>query len=186
MFMSLIAAFGIISHVTSETGRDTLHARSVVADSVSSARDSLFQTRHSTWGGTGFGVDMNSMANEVSAGLQLLMPVCSNFAVVARPMLAGGASSRDLDLGGRVELQLRSPVYGDRVRVYMGVGPQGFYELRGEATHARDFSGGWDVGAEVFVSPRFGVHWEMGTSGGDVTSGAGPAFSVGFRAYPWR
>jgi hypothetical protein len=127
---------------------------------------------------------MNSLANEVSAGLQVFVPVSNLFAVVARPMLAGGASSRDLDLGGRLDVQVHSPVYANLVRVYLGVGPQGFYELRGEQAHSRDFSGGWDVGAEVFLNQHFAVHWEMGTSGGDVTSGAGPAFTVGFRAYP--
>jgi hypothetical protein len=178
----MIAAFGIITHSTS----DSLRTRHAAIDSSTRARDSLVHISRSTWTGAGFGVDMTSMANEVSAGLQIFVPVNHIFAVVARPMLAGGASSRDLDLGGRLELQLHSPFYGNRMRVYFGVGPQGFYELRGEAAHSRDFSGGWDVGAEILVSPHFGVHWEMGTSGGDVTSGAGPAFSVGFRAYPWR
>lgn len=165
---------------------DELFARASCADgSGGETGDSLVVGARPAWRGAGFGIDMNSLANDVSAGLQLFVPASRSFAVVARPMLTGGASSRDLDLGGRVELQLHSPIYDNRVRVYLGVGPQGFYELRGEAAHSRDFSGGWDAGAEVFVSPRFGVHWEMGTSGGSVTSGAGPAFSVGFRAYPW-
>ena len=136
--------------------------------------------------GAGFGIDMNSLANQVSAGLQMSVPFCQTFALVARPMLVGGATPHDLDLGGRLELQLRSPIYANLLRVYLGVGPQGFYELRGDAAHQRDFSGGWDAGAEVFVNRHFAVHWEMGTSGGSVTAGAGPAFSVGFRTYMGR
>lgn len=180
-----MTAYALIIHSASGASVDSLRARRTVADSGRASRDSLVHNFRSTWRGAGLGVDMNSLANEVSAGLQLFVPVSKSFALVARPMFAGGASSRDLDLGGRLELQLYSPLYDTRLRVYLGVGPQGFYELRGDAAHARDFSGGWDVGAEVLVSPHFGVHWEMGTSGGDVTAGAGPAFSVGFRAYPW-
>jgi hypothetical protein len=99
-------------------------------------------------------------------------------------MVLGGATPHDLDVGSRVELQLRSPIYANLLRVYLGVGPQGFYEVRGDAAHAKDFSGGWDAGLEAFVGRRFAVHWEVGTSGGGVSAGAGPAFSVGFRAYP--
>lgn len=186
MLLSLLVASAIVLNSPCAAPGDSLHPRRAVADSGAGSRDSVGRVSRAAWRGAGVGVDMNSLANEVSAGLQLLVPMSRSFAIVARPMLAGGASSRDLDLGGRLDLQLRSPIYDNRVRVYLGVGPQGFYEVRGEALHSRDFSGGWDVGAEVFVSQRFGVHWEMGTSGGDVTSGAGPAFSVGFRAYPWR
>jgi hypothetical protein len=98
-------------------------------------------------------------------------------------MLLG--ANTDLDVGGRLEVQLRSPVYLDRFRLYFGAGPQGFTEVRGSELHKRDFSGGWDAGMEVFLNPHFAVHWEMGTSGGGVVAAAGPAFSVGFRAYPW-
>lgn len=135
-------------------------------------------------GGPAFGIDMNSMAAQLAAGLQVLVPVCQLLAIDARPMLLGGASN-DLDVGGRLELQLRSPVYIDRFRVYFGVGPQGFEEIRGSALHQKDFSGGWDAGMELFMNRHFAVHWEMGTSGGGVVAAAGPAFSVGFRAYPW-
>ena len=165
--------------------RDSTEGHRVVTNSVRRVRDSLAQNSVADPRSAGFGIDMNSLANEVSAGAQLFVPFCSRLAIVARPMLAGGSISRDLDVGGRVELQLLSPVYDNRVRVYLGVGPQGFYEIRGEEAHSHDISGGWDAGVEVFVNRHFAVHWEMGTSGGDGTSGAGPAFSVGFRAYPW-
>ena len=137
----------------------------------------------SSLGGPAFGIDMNSMASQLAAGLQVLVPVCRLVAIDARPMLLG--SSGNLDLGGRLEVQLRSPVYLDRFRVYFGTGPQGFTEVRGSELHQRDFSGGWDTGVEVFVNPHFAVHWEMGTSGGGVIAAAGPTFSVGFRSYPW-
>jgi hypothetical protein len=126
---------------------------------------------------------MNSMAAQLAAGLQVLVPLCPLIAVDARPMLLG--ANTDLDVGGRLEVQLRSPVYLDRFRVYFGAGPQGFTQARGSELHKRDFSGGWDAGMEVFMNPHFAVHWEMGTSGGGVIAAAGPAFSVGFRAYPW-
>jgi hypothetical protein len=134
-------------------------------------------------GGPAFGIDMNSMATELAPGLQVLVPVCRLVAIDARPMLLG--ANTDLDVGGRLEVQLRSPVYLDRVRVYFAAGPQGFTEVRGNELHQRDFSGGWDTGVEVFLDPHFAVHWEMGTSGGGVIAAAGPAFSVGFRSYPW-
>lgn len=50
-------------------------------------------------------------------------------------------ASTDLDLGGRMEVQLRSPVYLDRFRVYFGARPQGFTEVRGRELHQRDVSG---------------------------------------------
>lgn len=84
----------------------------------------------------------------------------------------------------RLEVQLRSPVYTNLLRLCVGLGPQGFYEIRGPDRHHTDFSGGWDIGTEVFVGRNLGVHWEMGTSGGSVSGGAGPVFTVGFRAYP--
>lgn len=133
--------------------------------------------------GPAVGIDMNSMANQLAAGLQVLVPFCPLIAIDARPMLLG--ASGDLDVGGRLEIQLRSPVYLDRFRVYFAAGPQGFREVRGAELHQNDFSGGWDAGMEVFVNPHFAVHWEMGTSGGGVVAAAGPAFAVGFRAYPW-
>lgn len=134
-------------------------------------------------GGPAFGVDMNSMASQLAPGLQVLVPVCRLVAIDARPMLLGAGT--DLDVGGRLEVQLRSPVYLDRVRVYFAAGPQGFKEVRGSELHQRDVSGGWDTGVEVFLNRHFAVHWEMGTSGGGVVAAAGPAFSVGFRSYPW-
>ena len=77
-------------------------------------------------------------------------------------------------------------MYSNLLRVYLGVGPQGFYKLRGDEAHQKDFSGGWDAGVEVFVNRHFAVHWEVGTSGGGVTAGSGPAFSVGFRTHLGR
>lgn len=134
--------------------------------------------------GPGVGLEMNSLANEVSAGISLLVPVSRLWAVNARPIVTGGDGASTLDLGGRLEVQLRSPVYANLLRVYVGVGPQAFYEIHGPERHHTDVSGGWDIGTEVFVGRRLAAHWEVGTSGGGVTSGAGPVFAVGFRAYP--
>ena len=182
----LLLALLLIGAPRSNAPADTARARllsRVHIDSTAPRSDSVFSRQWAREPGAGVGIDMNSLANEVSAGLQLSVPFCQTFAVVARPMLVGGATPHDLDLGGRVELQLRSPVYANLLRVYLGVGPQGFYELRGDEAHQKDFSGGWDAGVEVFLNRRFAVHWETGTSGGGVTAGAGPAFSVGFRTY---
>lgn len=183
MLLSLALALGAALSPVGGRADSTLQRRAV-ADSLVLVRDSVAQSGNRAVHGLGFGIDMNSLANEVAAGLQVYVPVSSAFAFVARPMLAGGASSRDLDIGGRLEVQLESPVFDDLLRVYLGVGPQGFYEIRGDEAHSHDLSGGWAAGVEVFLNRHFAVHWEMGTSGGDVTSGAGPAFSVGFRAYP--
>ena len=131
-----------------------------------------------------YGGDLNSMANQVSAGMTIGVPVSRMVTIVARPMLLGGQTSADLDLGGRLEVQLRSPIYMDRVRAYFGAGPQGFYEIRGSERHQKDFSGGWDAGIEFFLTRSFALHWEMGTSGGGVSGGAGPVFTVGVRSYP--
>lgn len=147
------------------------------------AQSAVTSSSASSLGGPGFGIDMNSMSAQLAAGLQVLVPFCRLFAIDARPMLLG--ANGDLDFGGRLELQLRSPVYLDRFRVYFAAGPQGFTQVRGRELHQRDFSGGWDTGMEVFMNSHFAVHWEMGTSGGGVVAAAGPAFSVGFRAYPW-
>lgn len=132
----------------------------------------------------GLGLEMNSLANEVSAGVTLLVPLSRAVAIDARPVITGGDGTSTLDVGTRLEVQLRSPVYANLLRVYVGVGPQGFYEIQGPERHHTDFSGGWDIGAEVFVGRNLGVHWEMGTSGGSVSGGAGPVFTIGFRAYP--
>src|SRR5689334_8637534 len=93
----------------------------------------------SSLGGPAFGIDMNSMAAQLSAGLQVLVPICPLVAIDARPMVLG--ASTDLDVGGRLEVQLRSPVYLDRFRVYFAAGPQGFTEVRGSELHQKDFSG---------------------------------------------
>lgn len=134
--------------------------------------------------GVGVGLEMHSLANDVSAGVNVFVPVSRVVAIGARPLITGGDGASTLDVGSRLEIQLRSPVYANLLRVYVGVGPQGFYEIHGPERHHTDFSGGWDIGAEVFVGHNLGVHWEMGTSGGSVSGGAGPVFTVGFRAYP--
>jgi hypothetical protein len=136
--------------------------------------------------GVDIGVDMISMDNQVAAGLQVGLPVSRLVSIVFRPMLLGGQVSSDLDAGVRVEVLLQSPLFVDRLRAYFGAGPQGFYEIRGAALHDHVFSGGWDAGFELFLSDRFAFHWEMGTSGGGVSGGAGPAFAIGFRTYPRR
>ncbi len=151
-----------------------LRAQSTAADPAAPS-SSAFR------GGAAVGIDMNSMAAELAPGLTLLIPVSRLVAINARPMALG--TSGNLDVGGRLEVQLRSPLYLRVLRVYFGTGPQGFTEVRGGELHQKDFSGGWDVGTEIFLSPRFAVHWEMGTSGGGVLGAAGPAFSVGFRSY---
>lgn len=133
--------------------------------------------------GASVGVDVNSMANQLAPGVQVAMPLSELVAIVVRPMVLGGETSADLDVGGRVEVQFRSAIYMNRVRAYFGVGPQGFYQVRGSEAHQKDFSGGWDTGLEFFLNPRFALHWEMGTSGGGVAGGAGPVFTVGFRSY---
>ncbi|HUI72128.1 MAG TPA: hypothetical protein VL354_16535, partial [Spirochaetia bacterium] len=110
--------------------------------------------------------------------------VFSFVSVVARPIVyfdAGGF----FDVGGRLELQLRSPIYLNLARVYVGFGPQAFYEASGGASGQTDFSGGWEIGLEVFLAPQVSARWEMGTSGGGVVYGAGPSLSVGLRVYPW-
>ena len=134
--------------------------------------------------GLGLGLEMTSLANDVSTGVTFFVPVSRLVAIGARPIVTGADGTSTLDVGTRVEVQVRSPVYANILRVYVGMGPQGFYELHGPERHHTDFSGGWDIGAEVFVGRHVGVHWEMGTSGGSVSGGAGPVFSVGFRAYP--
>ena len=150
---------------------------------ISQAQSVSVPSSPTSFGGPAFGIDMNSMAAQLAAGLQVLVPICQLLAIDARPMLLG--ANTNLDVGGRLDVQVRSPVYLDRFRVYFAAGPQGFTEVRGTALHQRDFSGGWDAGMEVFLDRHFAVHWEMGTSGGGVVPAAGPAFSVGFRAYPW-
>lgn len=128
-----------------------------------------------------YGLDMQSMDNELCAGGEIAFPLARVMAVVVRPMLLGGGSASNLDVGGRVEVQFRTAVY-DHLRAYFGAGPQGFYELRGSEAHQKDFSGGWDVGLEFLLSDRLALHWEIGTSGGGVFGGAGPVFAVGARA----
>lgn len=134
--------------------------------------------------GLSLGADLNSMANQVAPDMTIGFPISRVVTIIARPMLLGGNTSADLDAGGRLEVQLQSPIYMDHLRAYFGAGPQGFYEVRGSERHHRDVSGGWDAGMEFFLSRSFALHWEIGTSGGGVSGGAGPVFSVGFRSYP--
>lgn len=85
-----------------------------------------------------FGADLNSMANQVTPGLNIGVPVSRLVTIVARPMVSRGEASEDLEVGGRLEVQLVSPMYLDHVRAYFGAGPQGFYAIRGLERHQKD------------------------------------------------
>jgi hypothetical protein len=136
-------------------------------------------------GGMAYGLDMQSMSNELCAGGQIGLPVASGFAIVLRPMILGSGSPSSLDVGGRIEMRFETAMH-DRLRADFGAGPQGFYELRGHDVHHTDFSGGWDAGLEFFIDDHLSLHWEIGTSGGGVFGAAGPVFAVGLNAYPRR
>jgi hypothetical protein len=146
--------------------------------------------------GVGFGLDFFGAASadtDVELDVSVLVPFSSLVALRMRPTLydssnpAGGWA-----MGGKLEVVFRSAVMMNFVRVYAGGGPAIFYGLSGPSARqvdgnwfAGDVNGNWFVGAEIFLASWFAVHWELGTSGGALSTGAGPYTSVGLMAYPF-
>jgi hypothetical protein len=143
--------------------------------------------------GAAFGLDVAGAATARQYQLSVLVPLGWLFAVRARPVFyvadVDGASSA---LGGKIEGMFRSKVLWNFVRVYAGGGPALFYGLNGANSRqvdgnwfAGDINGNWFAGSEIFFDPRCALHWEFGTSGGALDTGAGFYADVGVAFYPF-
>lgn len=146
--------------------------------------------------GVGFGLDFfgaSSADTDIELDVSVVIPFSSLFALRMRPTAYYSSNeSGGWAAGGKLEAVFRSPVMLNLVRVYAGGGPAIFYGLSGPSAHevdgnwfAGDIDGNWFVGSEIFVSSKFAVHWELGTSGGALSTGAGPYTDVGLTVYPF-
>lgn len=145
--------------------------------------------------GVGLGLDFfgaSSADTDIELDASVLVPFGSLFALRMRPTFyyssnaAGGWA-----VGDKLEAVFRSGVLMNFVRVYAGGGPAIFYGLSGPNARqvdgnwfAGDIDGNWFVGSEIFLAHWFAVHWELGTSGGALSTGAGPYTDVGLTVYP--
>jgi hypothetical protein len=148
--------------------------------------------------GQGFSLGLDffgaaSADTEIGVELSILVPLTSLLALRMRPMLYDGSGDQGgTSIGAKVEIVFRSAVLMNFVRVYAGGGPAVFYGLSGRGSgkvdgnwFPVDLNGNWFTGADVFVDPRFALHWEFGTSGGAFATGAGPYIDVGLTLYPF-
>jgi hypothetical protein len=140
--------------------------------------------------GVGLGVDDFGTSTAEEVDVSVVVPINWLFALRFRPVMYFGFSGAGAAVGGKAEAVFRSKLLWNFVRVYAGGGLAVFYGLTGPDAgkvdgnwFAGDINGNWFVGSEIFFHPRWAVHWELGTSGGAFTTGAGPYTDVGLEAY---
>ena len=150
--------------------------------------DPLFW-KHESGLGPALSFGMTSFDGIPALNASFKIPFSKYFAFNLRPFYIPAISSDSgtVSLGGRLEFEVRTRPMFNFLRIYLAAGPQFFWGVHGDGKGEFDWSGGWELGIEVFYFPTGSVWFEVGTGGGTVVdAGSGPTIGTGFRFYPFR
>ena len=136
--------------------------------------------------GVAFGFDNGLFGRAFEQSARIRLPLADFFSVDLRGISTFGPMANDTrwELGGRLELVGRTPVYLNLVRLYGGGGPEVAARASGPGDKKTSFGAGGHFGFEFFLNPNMSFYTEIGGHSGNELTAGGTAVA-GMMFYPF-